>query len=134
MSLISGSNSLTPATAGALDLRAAIVERLILDETVGSSLELCSEYDNLFVRVFPLKQREKDVCCCNCRVAVRLTVLSREDMSDALRGHSVTVGGREESKTIGLTGRGKRSSLGRHLRSRKIVIFEYFRFNFGTRN
>lgn len=56
MSLISGSNSLTPAIAGALDLRAAIVEKGLLEAVVGYDLEFCSGSDGLFVGVFPLKQ------------------------------------------------------------------------------
>lgn len=84
MSLISGSNSLTPATAGALDFRAAIVEKVLFREAVGSALEVCSECDGVVVWVFPLKQREKDLCCLSCQVAVRWTILGKEDMSNAL--------------------------------------------------
>ena len=102
MSLISGSNSLTPATAGALDFRAAIVENALVGKTIGCDLELCSEYDEVFVRIFPLKQREKDLCCRSCRIAVRLTVLSKEDMSDTLTGHNMAIKVRENSNTIGV--------------------------------
>ena len=84
MSLISGSNSLTPATAGALDFRAAIVEKVLFREAVGSALELCSECDGIVVWVSPLKQRQKDLCSLSCRVVVRLTILNKEDMSNAL--------------------------------------------------
>ena len=56
MSLISGSNSRTPAIAGALDFKAAIVEKLLLEEAVGWDMEVCSEYDKTFVRIFAVKQ------------------------------------------------------------------------------
>ena len=90
MSLISGSNSLTPATAGALDFRAAIVEKVLFREAVGSALEFCSKCDGVVVWVFPLKQREKDLCCLSCRGVVRLTILSKEDMSNALAMYLLT--------------------------------------------
>lgn len=102
MSLISGSNSLTPAIAGALDFRAVIVEKALLRKAVGCDLEVCSEYDEVFVWVFPLTQRENDLCCCSCRIAIRWTVLSKEDMSDALRCHSIAMGARENNKAIGV--------------------------------
>lgn len=84
MSLISGSNSLTPAIAGALDLRAAIIEKALFEEAVGSGLEVCSEYAGALVGLLALKQRNRNFFCCSCRVAVRLTVLSTKDMSYAL--------------------------------------------------
>lgn len=91
MSLISGSNSLTPATAGALDLRAAIVEKALIEEAVGSGLEVCSEYDGALVGLLALKQRDEYFFCCSCRIAVRLTVLSAEDMSDALIDQDISI-------------------------------------------
>ena len=101
MSLISGSNSLALATTGALDLRADIVEKALLDEVGGCDLECFSEYDGFLVEALPRKQREKDVCCCSCRVAVRLTVLSNEDMSIGLTAHNVESDVKEDCKTIG---------------------------------
>ena len=59
MSLISGSNSLTPVIAGALDFRVAIVEKVLLEKVVGCDLEFRSEYDRDFAgTVLPLKQQE----------------------------------------------------------------------------
>ena len=63
MSFISGSNSLTPAIAGAFDLRAVIVEKDLFSETIGRDLEVCGEYDLVFVvGLLLLKQLEKDLC------------------------------------------------------------------------
>lgn len=102
MSLISGSNSLTPAIAGALDLRATIVEKALLEEAVGCGFKVCSEYNGGFVEVFPHKQREKDAWCCSCRIAVRLTVLRAVDMSEALTGHNIVFKDEKTVETIGL--------------------------------
>ena len=55
MSLISGSNSLTLATAGALDFRAGIVEKGLLDETVDCNVKVCSKGDGVLVGLFALK-------------------------------------------------------------------------------
>ena len=109
MSLISGSNSLTPAIAGALDFRAVIVEKALLRKVVGCDLEVCSEYDEVFVWVFPLTQRENDLCCCSCRIAIRWTVPSKEDMSDALRCHSIAMNARENNKAISVDRRARNS-------------------------
>lgn len=47
MSLISGSNSLTPPVAGALDFRAAIVEKVlgcsVVELVLGAGSKLCEE-------------------------------------------------------------------------------------------
>lgn len=83
------------------------MEKELLEETVDCILKACSEGDGVLVGVFPLKQREKDVCCCNCRVAARLTVLSKEDMSDAPTGYSRSINARENCKTVGVVGRGQ---------------------------
>lgn len=101
MSLISGSNSLTPAIAGALDFRAGIVEKALFEEVIGCDLNVCSEYDGGLVGVFPLEQREKDLCGCSCRIAVRLTVLSKEDMSDARTDHEIVCNVEGDGTTIG---------------------------------
>lgn len=82
MSLISGSNSLALATTGALDLRADIVEKGLLNAVRECDLGSFSEYNGVLLEAFPRKQREKDACCCSCRVVVRLTVLNNEDMSN----------------------------------------------------
>ena len=102
MSLISGSNSLALATPGALDLRADIVEKALLHKVREWDLECPSKYDEFLVEAFPLKQREKDACCCSCRVAVRLTVLSNEDMSSGLIAHKIDTDVKEDRKTIGI--------------------------------
>ena len=63
MSFISGSNSLTPAIAGAFDLRAVIVEKDLFSETIGRDLEVCGEFDFVFVGgLLLLKQRQKYFC------------------------------------------------------------------------
>lgn len=125
MSLISGSNSLTPDTAGAFDFKAAIVEKALLEGAGGYGFEVGSKYNGVFVGVFAHKQREKDVCCCSCRNAVRLTVRSTEDMSEALTGHNTAINSRD-GKTIGIHIRRTRQEEltgllfgGKHLRSRK---------------
>ena len=102
MSLISGSNSLTPAIAGALDFKAAIVEKPLLGEAVGYDMEVCSEYGKTFVGVFAQKQRVGDLCCCSCRIAVRLTVLKKEDISDSLTGQDRPTKLGQYGKTIGI--------------------------------
>ena len=99
MSLISGSNSLTPAIAGALDLRAAIVEKVVFGETVGCDLQVCSQYDGLLFGVL-FGQREKHLCCCSCRIAVRLTVLIKNGMSTTDR-HKAVTNIRADGRTIG---------------------------------
>ena len=102
MSLISGSNSLTPATVGALDLSAAIVENGLMVETARFELEIFCEYDRFLVGVIALEQREQDFCCCSCRIAIRLTVLSQGDMSDVLTGHNTEIKSGKDTRTIGL--------------------------------
>lgn len=82
MSLISGSNSLRPVIVGALDLKGAMVEKEPLKQAIGRDLKVCGRCERVFVRAFPLEQRGKILCCCSCRVGVRLTVRSKEDMSD----------------------------------------------------
>ena len=94
MSLISGSNSLTPAIAGALDFREAIVEKGLLRKALRYDLEVCSEYDGAWVLEFALMQRESGLWCRKCRVAVRWTVLSKEDISDALTSQSTAFKGK----------------------------------------
>lgn len=108
MSFISGSNSRTPAIAGALDFKAVIVERALLGEAVGYDIEVCSEYDKILVGVFALGQRVGDLWCCSCRIAVRLTVLSKEDISDILTGQYRPTGSGEFGKIIGVHMRLKR--------------------------
>ena len=102
MSLISGSKSLALATAGALDLRADIVEKALLHKVRECDPDCPSKYNDFLVEAFPRKQREKDACCCSCRVAVRLTVLSNEDMSSGLIAHKVETNVKEDCKTIGI--------------------------------
>ena len=82
MSLISGSNSLLPVMAGALDLKVAMVEKELLKEGIGCDLEVCSRYEKVFAPAFRLEQQGRALCCCSCRIGVRLTVLSKEDMSE----------------------------------------------------
>ena len=102
MSLISGSNSLTPAIAGALDFKAVIVEKSLLGEAIGFDMKVCSECDKTFVGVFALKQPAGYLCCCSCRIAVRLMVLSKEDISDSLTGQGRPVRSGEFGKIIGV--------------------------------
>lgn len=82
MSLISGSNSLLPVIAGALDLKEVMVEKEPLEEGIGCDLEVCSRCERVFVGAFPLERKERALCCCSRRIGVRLTVLNNEDMSD----------------------------------------------------
>ena len=102
MSLISGSNSLTPVIAGALDFRAAIDEKELLEKISGCNLEVRGGCDVVFVGVFPLKQRGKDGRWCSCRTAVRLRVLSEVNMSDVLMAHNIAgkKGGDDETNGI----------------------------------
>ena len=100
MSLISGSNSLAPAIAGALDLRGVIVEKAFLEEAMGRDAEVCSKCDVVYIRVFPFEQREKDVCCCSGRMAVRLMVLSRDGMPNSFTILQKGLKDRASSKTI----------------------------------
>ena len=102
MSLISGSNSLALATRGVLDLRADIVEKAPLNKVRESVLRSFGEYNGVLVEAFPRKQREKDACCCSCRVAVRLTVLTNEDISIRLVAHNVESTLNGYCKTIGI--------------------------------
>ena len=87
---------------GALDLRADIVEKALLKRIRGCNLGCPSKYDEFLVEAFPRKQREKDACCCSCRVAVRLRVLSNEDMSCTIIAQDVEKGGKEDCMTIGI--------------------------------
>ena len=85
MSFISGSNSLTPATAGALDFRAAIAEKCFFGDIISRDLVVCGECSLVSVgRLLLFKQVQKDLSCRNCRIAVRLIVLGKEDMSKVL--------------------------------------------------
>lgn len=102
MSLISGSNSLTPAIAGALDFKAAIVEKRLLGEAVGYDVQVCSEYDKNFVGVLALRQWVGDLWCCSWRIDARLTALSKEDIFDTLTGQGRPTRSGEFGKIIGV--------------------------------
>ena len=101
MSLISGSNSLTPVIAGVLDLRVAMVEKALLEEGTECDFAVSNRCDGVFVRAFALKQREKALCCCSRGMGVRLTVLSKEDMSKGVKAQNIAVREMNESKSIG---------------------------------
>ena len=102
MSLISGSKSLALATTGALDLGADMVEKALLHKVREYDPECPSKYNEFLVETIPRKQREKDACCCSCRVAVQLTVLSNKDMSSGLIAHKIDTDVKEDCKTIGI--------------------------------
>lgn len=69
---------------GALDFKAAIVEKPLLEEAVGYDMQVFFEYGKTFVGIFALKQRVGYLCFSSCRIAVRLTVLDKEDISVTL--------------------------------------------------
>lgn len=98
MSLISGSNSLAPTIAGALDFRLAMIEKAFLKGGIGRNIEICGECCRVFAGLFPLTQRERALCCCSRRTGVRWTVLSKEDMSNTDKGHSIAVKEGEDGK------------------------------------
>lgn len=110
MSLISGSNSLAPTIAGALDFRLAMIEKALLKGGIGCKIEVCGECCRVFAGLFPLTQRERALCCCSRRTGVRWTVLSKEDMSNTDKGHSIAVKEGEDGKIFWRSHeRGKRS-------------------------
>ena len=85
MSFISGSNSLTPATAGVLDISGVIVEKCFFGNITGRDLDVCGECELVFVGgLLLLMQVQKDFCCRSGRIAVRLIALGKEDMSNVL--------------------------------------------------
>ena len=79
-----------------------MVEKALLKKARGCNLGCPSKYDEFLVEAFPCKQREKDARCCSCRVAVRLTVLSNEDMSCRIIGQNVGKDAKEDCITIGI--------------------------------
>ena len=100
MSLISGSNSLAPTIAGALDFRLAMIEKALLKGEIGCNIEVCGECCRGFAGLFPLTQRERALCCCSRRTGVRWTVLSKEGMSNTDKGHSIAVKKGEDGKNF----------------------------------
>ncbi len=78
MSLISGSNSLTPTVTGALDLREDIAEKLLRDKELSDDER--EKYFGSRIGLPSPKNRAEDLCR-SWWVAIRLTVLSEVDIT-----------------------------------------------------
>ena len=134
MSSISGSNFLAPTIAGVLDFTPAMLEKAFLEEGIGCNIEVCGEFCRVFAGRFLLKQRERALCCCSRRTGVRLTVLSKEDMSNTNEGHSIAVNEGEEGKIIGVHMRlARQEELAAFVETSRLSKSSCCRLNLGTR-